>query len=826
MSGTGRGSYAQVLPDPGRTLSQLFTYRVPEHLRGALTVGAQVLIPFGPRTVVGAVAAITDISDRSDLRDIEAVLEDVPALAPDALPLAQWLADYYLCELGAALRPFFTEGMSYRVGRTVCLSDGPPPALQDADLALVASHLHAQGKPLGMGALRRLLPRERLRRALRLLKSRKLVVERAIVLPPRARERQVRFLEVAGDAVAVERYCRERATRAPGKVACLRLALEIGPATANELAQRAGVSTSTVQALVKEGMLRAHWTPVRRRPWGEGNAAEIAPPTLTADQAAAIDVIARSIQTEDGRSFLLYGVTASGKTEVFLRSIQRVMELGKQSIVLLPEISLTAQAMEIYRSRFGDRVAVLHSGLSLGERWDEWQRIRTGEASVVIGARSAIFAPVRDLGLIVVDEEHDASYKQDQDPRYHARDVALKRGEMNRCPVVLASATPALETFYAAERGRHVLLRLPTRVDDRPLPSVRFVDMRGAKGHSAILSSPLRQAIGERLLFEGSPPARGTGEQVILFLNRRGFATFLLCPACGEALRCSDCGISLKYTSETRQVRCHHCGMVRAAPDFCGKCGSRQMRFSGFGTERVEREVHKVFPFARLGRMDRDTTTRKGSHVRIVGQFRSAETNVLIGTQMVAKGFDFPGVTLVGVISADTALNLPDFRAAERTFQLLTQVSGRAGRGERPGEVIVQTYRPEDYSIQAAATHDYDAFYRHEIENRRELLYPPLSQLINLVISEENEQKAAQRATALADCLRSAAPPDMSDTTGVSVLGPAPAPLARLRRRYRWHVIVKGPHGVTQQVVRQALLGFSRGEAGTLMVDVDPVSLM
>jgi primosomal protein N' (replication factor Y) len=839
--------YAQVLPDPGKALSQLFTYRVPEHLRGAIAVGAQVLVPFGPRLVVGVVAALSDSSDREHLKDIEALLEDVPALAPDALPLAEWIADYYLCEFGSALRPFFTEGMSYRIGRRFRLTEAgaTAPVPDDADLARLVSYLQSQAREVGLGALRRLLPRERLRRALRLLKSRGLIAEKASVVRPRARERQVRFLEVAVTADAVERYCQAKAARAPGKAACLRAAAGAGRITAAQLAQRAGVSTSTVQSLVKEGMLRSHWTPVRRKPWGEAEGAPPRPAQLTPEQVAAVERITVAVDAAQPQSFLLYGVTASGKTEVFLRAIERVLALGKQAIVLMPEISLTAQAVAIYRSRFGDRVAVLHSGLSLGERWDEWQRIRTGEAGVVIGARSAIFAPVRDLGIIVVDEEHETSYKQEQDPRYHAREVALKRGELNRCPVVLASATPALETFHAAEAGRHLLLRLPARIDERPLPAVRIVDMRGAKGRAAVLSNPLRQLIAARLR---------EGGQVIIFLNRRGFATFLLCPICGEAVRCADCGVSLKYSSETRQVRCHHCGLTKAAPDFCAKCGGRQIRFSGFGTERVERELRTTFPFARPGRMDRDTTARKGAHVRIVGQFRTAQTNVLIGTQMVAKGFDFPGVTLVGVISADTSLNLPDFRAAERTFQLLTQVSGRAGRGDKEGEVIVQTYRPDDYSIQAASRHDYQTFYRQETENRRELSYPPFSHLINLVVSGESEQRVSERAGALGDALRAAASREgeRSSSRGqglgagdrglgdnpspqslapsprgeVTILGPAPCPLARLRRRHRWHVIVKGPVDESRETVRRALAELGSWEAGTLTVDVDPVSLM
>ncbi|HUU53913.1 MAG TPA: primosomal protein N' [Armatimonadota bacterium] len=806
--------YAQVLPDPGRALSQLFTYRVPEHLLEEVRLGAQVLVPFGPRTVVGVVAGLAEHTDRENLKDIEAVLEDVPALSEDALPLARWMADHYLCELGEAIRPFLAEGMNYRIGRRFRLSSEaiPPSIVAHADAGPLIRHLQAQGRDVGLGALRRLLPPARLQRALRLLKSRQVIEEKASVVAPRARQRQVRLVEVAVAADEVERYCQERGARAPARVSALRAAAEAGPLQAGELAERAGVSVSAVQGLLQDGLLRARWIPVRRKPWRDADRGAAAPPTLMPEQQEAVAAIEASLHTGATTSFLLYGVTASGKTEVFLRVIEGVLAAGKQAIVLMPEISLTAQAVGIYRARFGERVAMLHSALSLGERWDEWQRIRTGEAGVIVGARSAVFAPIRSLGLIVVDEEHETSYKQEQAPRYHAREVALTRGELNRCPVVLASATPSLESFYDAERGRHRLLRLPVRVDDRPLPKTRIVDMRGGAAQPAILSTVLRQAVAARLR---------EGEQVILFLNRRGFATFMLCPVCGEALRCPDCGVALKYHRGIRQVRCHHCGLARAAPDACAKCGGPHIRFSGFGTERVEGELRGIFPAARPGRMDRDTTSRRGAHVEIVGQFATAETNVLIGTQMVAKGFDFPGVTLVGVISADTSLNLPDFRAAERTFQLLTQVSGRAGRGEKEGEVIVQTYRPDDSSIQAAARHDYESFYRTEIANRRELNYPPIRQLINLIVSAEDEHDAAERAEAMAEALRRVA-----EGREVDVLGPAPAPLAKLRRRHRWHVMVKGRQGEAQEVVRRALAGLGEQGRGTISVDVDPVSLM
>ncbi len=839
--------YAEVLPDPGRALSQLFTYEVPEHLRETLKVGAQVLVPFGPRTVVGVVAGLSDASERQNLKEIELALDDVPVLPEDALPLARWISDYYLCELGEALRPFLPEGMNYRVARRVRLGTEPipPSMLEHPDAGPVVRALLAAGNEVSLGALRRAIPAVRVSRGLRLLRSRKLLIERVTILPPRARERQVRLVELAVAPEEVARYCEEKGSRSLARVAVLQTAAEMGAMAASELAQQAGVSLSAVQGLVKAGMLQARWTPVRRRPWEQVSLAAGGPPKLTVEQAEAAKAIAEVVTAGRPESFLLFGVTASGKTEVFLRAIERVLSLGKQAIVLMPEISLTAQQLGIYRARFGERVAILHSGLSVGERWDEWQRVRTGEAGIVIGARSAVFAPTPKLGMIVVDEEHEGSYKQEQAPRYHAREVALIRGGMNSCPVVLASATPAVESFFETEAGRHKLLILPTRVDERPLPQVKVVDMRAGKGQPAILSSPLRQAIAAKLR---------EGEQIILFLNRRGFATFLLCPTCGEGLRCPECGVAMKYYQGAKQVRCHHCGLARIAPEKCARCGGHQIRFNGFGTERVEREVQGLFPWSRPGRMDRDTTSRKGAHVRIVGEFRDAETDVLVGTQMVAKGFDFPGVTLVGVISADTSLNLPDFRAAERTFQLLTQVSGRAGRGEKEGDVIVQTYRPEDGSIRAAARHDYEGFYRTEIEARRELGYPPFSQLVNLVVSAESDEEASARAQAIADAIktevgrqettertnndgghasafggqhtRPTERPSFAEENRISVLGPAPAPLAKLRRKYRWHILVKGPKNQAREVVKKALAGMTERERTGLVVDVDPVSLM
>jgi len=842
--------YVDVLPDPGRALGQLFTYRVPPALEEAITIGAQVLVPFGARTVVGVVVAPRAETELKEVKDIEAVLEGGCALPPDALPLATWIADQYLCELGEAIRLFLPQSASYRIVRRFRASGKPASSAlrEHKDAGPVLRVLEAATREVSLSSLRRLVPAPQLSRGLQLLRSHGLVSERASLRPPQAGARRIPVVELAVAWEEAERQIERMPSRSLGRAACLRAAAEWGPLRSSELAARAGVSSAVVRGLVKAGLLRGRMLVVGRRPWADEVGIKPPPLALTADQREAVRAIEEAVSAPRHQSFLLYGVTASGKTEVFLRVIEQLLERGRQAIVLMPEISLTAQAIGIYRGRFGDRVAILHSALSPGERWDEWQRIRAGEAGVVIGARSALFAPAPALGLIVLDEEHETSYKQEQAPRYHAREVALRRGELAGCPVVLASATPSLESFYQAvargpraslppplalaESGGHRLLRLSTRVEQRPLPQVSIVDMRGRTTRPAIFSPPMRQAIAARLQ---------AGEQVILFLNRRGFATFVLCPACGEALRCPNCGVALIFhlagaggggwpgrpskgpalPGDQRQVRCHHCGLARAAPEVCARCGSLHIRFSGFGTERVEKELVLLFPRARPGRLDRDSVARKGAHVRIVGGFRAGDLDVLVGTQMVAKGFDFPGVTLVGVISADTSLNLPDFRAAERTFQLLTQVSGRSGRGEKAGEVVVQTYQPDHYAVQAAAAQDYDAFYRHEIEVRRELGYPPFSHLANLTIASRDAEEAGRHAEAVARELRARAA-----GRAAAVLGPAPAPIARLRGRYRWHVLVKGQRPEIVDLVRDSL-ALLRGRAGAAVtVDMDPVSLM
>ena len=535
---------------------------------------------------------------------------------------------------------------------------------------------------------------------------------------------------------------------------------------------------------------------------------------LSAEQAGAVQALDRSLREGGFSPFLLHGVTGSGKTEVYLKSIETALSLRRRALVLVPEIALTPQLVGRFRSRFhgrGAAIAVLHSGLSDGERYDSWRAIARGDADIVIGARSAVFAPVSDLGILVVDEEHEGSYKQGEGFRYNARDLALLRGQMAGATVLLGSATPAVTTFHRAQTGHLGYLPLAGRVLERPLPRVDLVDLRESPV-GTLLSAPLLAALEETL---------ERREQALLLLNRRGFSPFLLCPACGTTFRCPNCEITLTYHQGRRLLRCHYCDYAEPAPTLCPSCGGAGIEPQGAGTERLEEELGTLFPGARLARMDRDTTARKGSHQRLVETMMRGEADILVGTQMIAKGHDFPGVTLVGVINADSTLNFPDFRSGERTFSLLCQTAGRAGRGERPGRVLIQTYTPDHYALLCASAHDYGGFYEQETESRKELAYPPFGFLANLVLAGNDTPRVERAAAALAATLQ-------EKSNRVEVLGPAPCPLARLRGKSRMQILLKAPG----RPALRRLLGYlsalrKKVPAGVaLAVDIDPVDML
>lgn len=610
------------------------------------------------------------------------------------------------------------------------------------------------------------------------------------------------------------RQCEALAVRAPRQAEVLRRLLAAGQGhslPAATLAANGGYGP--LVALRERGFIGQESIRMYRSPGEESLGEKPSRPALTVAQSAAVKAIESALDAKATGTVLLHGVTGSGKTEVYLKVIETCLARGMGAAVLVPEISLTPQTVGRFRARFGRQIAVLHSRLGSGERFDEWSRIRRGEVRLVVGARSAVFAPLKNLGMIIIDEEHEASYKQDETPRYHAREVARERLRRTGGVLVLGSATPSLETFHLASTGGASYVRLPERVAKRPLPKADIVDMR-----QELLAG--NRSMFSRILVSELEATLHRKEQAILLLNRRGFASFLLCRECGTVPRCPQCGVSLTLHQAPDVLQCHYCDYREELPHACPSCTGPYLRPFGAGTQRVEQEVARLFPWARTARMDRDTTARKGDHQRILRAFAARETDILIGTQMIAKGLDFPQVTCVGVVSADTALHFPDFRAAERTFQLLTQVAGRAGRGETEGRVVLQTYTPDHYAVQTAARHDYATFARRELSYRQRTGYPPYVELARLLVTGEDEAEVARTAFALAQGCAAA----IDDR---KILGPTPAPLARIQGKFRWHLLLKGSESELLTAASRGLLAVKeRSPQVSVVVDVGAVSLL
>lgn len=815
--------YADVVVDiEGPAAPGPLTYRVPEAMRAAIGVGAYVWVPLGTREALGYVIGLHTAAPDAETKEIATLIHPEPLFDAPLLTLANWMASRYHASLAETLRCIVPEGLATRLRRRVSLHGVPDPeaaagALERRSPTLAALvRLLAQEETVDVRALRSRWEGGNLSAALARLKARGWLAERVELDTPPARARTlVAFApEVARERLEAEAETRRR--RAPAQARALELFAADGhtPLPAAHVVKQ-GISITVLRALAREGLLREERLAVRREPYPESTEVS-APPPLTRAQERAVAAIEETIAAGQHDTVLLHGVTASGKTEVYLRAIDATLARGRDAIVLLPEIALTAQVVQVFRGRLGGRVAVLHSRLSSGERYDEWHRLRAGEARVVVGPRSALFAPCRQPGLIVVDEEHEPSYKQEKSPRYHARQAALRRARETDAVLVLGSATPSVESYYLGTLGEYRLVEMPERIPGRQMPTVRVVDLRTPeKGEKpGLFTTPLLDALSERL---------ERGEQSILFLNRRGFASFILCRDCGYTACCPHCSVSLTLHLTDHTLRCHHCNHRRAAPSVCPQCQGNRIRPFGLGTERIEAEARAHFPNARVLRMDRDTTAAKDAHARLYRAFREGSADILIGTQMVAKGLDFPGVTLVGVVAADGGLNIPDFRAAERTFQLLTQVAGRAGRGDRPGEVIVQTFNPEHYAVTAARDQDFAAFFRQEIDFRRELGYPPFGTLVNVLSTDADagvaEERARRAAAAIARAVR-------REEWAVEVLGPAPAPLARIKRRFRWQTVVRGPDDASvQAAVRAGVEALPASDRAALAVDVDPVGM-
>ena len=751
-------------------LDREFDYRIPAPLAAAVHVGSRVHVPFGARMTQGYVVGLAESSPHPQLKEIAEVVSKQPLLTDKILELTRWMGRYYCCPV------------------ELCVKCALPEVVRKSKISW--------------------------------------------------KERQfVRPVKLTPDELA------KLAKRAPKQFHALEILRKTDGMFVARLCEEAGMDAAAIKGLAKKGFVELTDKVEERDPFGGEVFLPTEPLPLMPDQQtslalckAAIDAtsdVGRLCESAAGAPYerrlaesaykipkpiLIHGVTGSGKTEIYLQAIEHALRQGKDSIVLVPEISLTPQTVERFRARFPkQQITVLHSHLSDGERHDQWHKIRAGQSHIVIGARSAVFAPLPALGLIIVDEEHETSYKQDEAPRYNARDVAVVRGKLEHAAVVLGSATPAIESFYNAQRGRYVLSTLPHRVDHQKMPLMRIVDMKQEMLRQRglhVLSGRLRDAIEARL---------AKNEQVILFLNRRGYATHMFCPKCGYVADCPNCSVKLTYHRKAAQLTCHLCGEIRTAPKVCPnpECRDPAIRYAGMGTEKVESAIHAAFPKARVQRMDSDIMTRKSLYREIFRDFRIGKIDILVGTQMIAKGLHFPNVTLVGIIHADMALHMPDFRAAERTFQLLVQVAGRAGRGDVEGEVIVQSFTPSHSAIQFAKQHDYLGFYDQEIEFRQQLHYPPATRLVCLTLRAKTEEKAKFFTDALAREIRKhiGANDLVSEAT--------PAPLAKIQNNYRYQIIARSPQIMRlTEAIAKVVTATKLPPDVTLAVDVDPVSLL
>ena len=800
--------YGQVaLPLP---LARPYTYRIPEAIGDRIEPGARVVVPVRGREMVGIVVAIADVPPERAAKDILAAPDPEPALPVPLLEATTWMARYYGAPLGLAIRaalPAALWGQSKVLARIV---DGT--AIPGGLAGEVVAWLEKKGGSAPVPSIARGLKRPVWDAVNRLARVGAIALE---VHPAETDSGTAseRIAVLAGPRLTLLE--REAAFgRAPAQRAVLE-ALEQtgGRAPVRHLLEQLKLSPAGLRALVKRRLAVVEEVPVLRDPFADA-AGTPPPPTLTQAQLEAVSTLT-SLAPGDGG--LLFGVTGSGKTLVYLDVIRQAMAEGRGAIILVPEIGLTPQTVSRVRGVFGNDVAVLHSGLSEGERADAWRALRSGSKRVAVGARSAVFAPVRNLGVIVIDEEHEASYKNGEAPRYHARDVAMVRARLEGATFILGSATPSPESM-ARVGPRLTLVRLPDRVGSRPLPEVELVDLRSAPRLAIAGAVPWSERLD--LAVAG---ALDRNEQVLLLLNRRGFASFLQCPACGEVEGCPRCSIALTVHRSPNRLRCHYCSHEEPIPAACRKCGNAVQQMRGVGTQQVERFLAERFPAARLARMDLDTTSTKWSHHRILETFGRGDADILLGTQMIAKGLDFPNVTLVGVVDADTGLHLPDFRSAERTFQLLAQVAGRAGRGPKGGRVVVQTRNPEHHALVFAVRHDAEGFLREELAARREPPYPPENSLVNLVSSGPDERRVGENAAAVAVwCQR------LIEKHGlpITVLGPAPCALAKIQNRWRWHVVLKGTGEELGRVVRYAAERLP-GVAGVrTVIDRDPVALL
>ncbi|WP_156855506.1 primosomal protein N' [Oceanobacillus sp. AG] len=763
---------AKVIVDvPSFAIDQTFDYEIPDRFTHVLTPGMRVIVPFGPRKIMGFVVEITDTSSFNKLKPIEEVLDLVPVLTKELLDLGKWLAHRTLSLSIVALQVMLPQVLKSKYKKEInrlsgeVLSDELEDLFQGRDVIpfeeFEASALNYQHLKKAVDAGE---------------------VQIDYIVKSKITKKFETFVYPKKEIHLLEEALHDLSQSARKQRAIIEFFIE-NPQEIKQksLLQTIGTTTSTVKALIDKGLLDTYQKETYRNPYNDDAIERTDPLPLKPEQQQAIEPILASIENNEHEVILVHGVTGSGKTEIYLQAIQEVIKKGKEAIVLVPEISLTPQMVKRFKGRFGRNVAVMHSALSAGEKFDEWRKIQRKEVQVVVGARSAIFSPFENLGIIIIDEEHETSYKQEDQPRYHARDVAIKRGKDQNFPVVLGSATPTLESYARAAKGVYKLATLTKRTNDKPLPEVITVDMR-RELHAG------NRTMFSRLLMEKIRDCIAKGEQIVLLLNRRGYSTFIMCRDCGHVKECPHCDIALTYHKNSHLLKCHYCSYEEEVPNVCPECSSDLIRYFGTGTQRVEESLTQLIPEARVIRMDVDTTRRKGAHEKLLREFSEHKADILLGTQMIAKGLDFENVTLVGVLTADSMLHLPDFRSSEKTFQLLTQVSGRAGRHDLPGEVIVQTYTPDHYSIELASKYNFEDFYKKEMAMRRAFRYPPYYYLALITITHENHVQVVQATQQFVQQLLMKVDPE------TIILGPTPSPIPRIKDRYRYQCMIKYKH--------------------------------
>jgi primosomal protein N' (replication factor Y) len=818
LNETGTGcEYAEVAVP--LHVSQTFVYRLPEALQSAATVGARIVVPLGRSVVTGYIVALQDhpgpgVSEEN-LKDAQSLVDSTPVCAPEILQISRWVSDYYASPIGEVIKATLPPGITPALHECLTITEAGRYELKQGDdqssLKLRLLSEIGETEQLKRDELNKKAPASQVTKALRDLAQAGLIERSQNQSTSFVKAKQRRYVRLLPTEVEAVRL-------SEGQRRVLSILQNSAPVYLQDLLKLADVGASTIAALEKRGLLETFAGTIRRDPLAAAKLPSPEDYVLTPAQGAVLEKINEQIGRKTYAAFLLHGVTGSGKTEVYIRAMRTALDQGHSAMMLVPEIALTPVFSRRLRAHFGDEVAIFHSSLQRGERFDEWTRVRNGDARVVIGTRSAVFAPVRNLGLIVVDEEHEATYRQQDSPHYNGRDTAIVRAQKESATVVLGSATPSLESFYNTRNGKYSYLQLPERIGARPMATASIIDMRqvfAKKGKAQVFSEELVEAIRE---------TQEKGEQSIILLNRRGYSSFVLCRSCGETIQCPNCDVTLTYHRSERVLICHYCNHRQPAPSVCPACGKNYIHYVGEGTEQLEDILKNLFPTLRIARIDRDTTQRRQRFEKSLLDFSEGRLDLLVGTQMLAKGHDFPNVTLVGVVSVDAGLALADFRAAERTFQLLTQVAGRAGRGDRPGKVLIQTYHPYHYALRHSCAQDYEGFYNEEIRYRQNHLYPPFVALATLLVHGPDLNRVRADALDLRKELDLA-----NKDRGCRILGPAPAPLARLKGEHRFQLIVKSKsRRQLRAVADRALKAMSdRGvNLRSINLEIDPVSVM